>query len=82
LRAVELIEEKRKKVKENIIREYKDDNSVKVLRGKYGPYLSIKKKNFKIPKEINPEELTLKDCLKIAEDPKNVPKKRFSKKRK
>ncbi|MCK4288012.1 MAG: DNA topoisomerase I, partial [Bacteroidales bacterium] len=81
-RAVELIEEKRKKAKENIIREYKEDNSVKVLRGKYGPYLSIKKKNFKIPKEMNPEELTLEDCLKIAEDPKNTPKKRFSKKRK
>ncbi len=82
VRAVELIEEKRKKAKENIIREFKEDNSVKVLRGKYGPYLSIKKKNFKIPKEMNPEELTLEDCLKIAEDPKNVPKKRFSKKRK
>ncbi len=79
-RAVEIIEEKRKKEVENTIKEFEQD--VKVLKGRFGPYISIKKKNFKIPKDVNPEELTLEECLKIAEDPKNTPKKRYVRKKK
>lgn len=80
-RAIELIDEKRKKASDNVIREYDEDPKVKVLRGRYGPYIKIEKSNFKIPKEYDPETLTLEDCIKISEDPKNTPKKRFRKKK-
>jgi DNA topoisomerase-1 len=40
---------------------------VKVLNGRYGPYIQVGKRNVKIPKGTVPEELTLEDCLKLAE---------------
>jgi len=79
-RAIELIEAKREEEKNRIIREFEENKDVRVLRGRYGPYISIGKKNFKIPKGTDPESLTLEDCIKISEDPKNEPKKRRSKK--
>ena len=80
-RAIELIEEKRKKASENTIREFDEDPNVKVLKGRYGPYIKIGKKNFKIPKDKDPEKLSLQDCKKLAEDPKNTPRKRYRKKK-
>jgi len=81
-RAIEIIELKKQKVRESVIKEFKENKDVKVLIGRYGPYISIKKQNFKIPKGVNPEELTLEDCIKISEDPKNAPKKKFVRKKK
>lgn len=82
-RAVEIIELKRKKIRESIIREFDENADVKVLKGRYGPYIAIKKVNYKIPKDRVPEDLTLADCIEISEDPKNAPKKkRFTKRKK
>jgi len=80
-RCIELIEAKRKADKEKTISIF-DDGNVQVLNGRYGAFLKIGKQNFKIPKDLNAKELTLEDCIKISEDPKNMPKKRFSKKKK
>ena len=41
---------------------------MKVLRGRWGIYFAIGKVNYKIPKGVNPEALTLDDCLKIAKE--------------
>ena len=79
-RAIEIIEAKRKADKEKIIRTYDENKDVQVLKGRYGPYISIGKDNFKIPKGTDPETLTLDDCIKISEDPKNQPKKKFTRK--
>ncbi len=81
-RAIELIEAKRNKESQSTILEFDQEPELKVLNGRYGPYISYKKKNFKIPKETNPETLTLADCLKIVEDPANTPKKKFVRKKK
>ena len=52
-----------------------DGDSVNVLNGRYGPYISHKKKNYKIPKDQDPKSLTLEDCLKIiSEAPKKTNK--------
>ena len=75
-RAVEIIEAKRQEEKNRIISEYEENKDVKVLRGRYGPYISIGKKNFKIPKDKDPEKLSLEDCIEISKDPKNEPRKR------
>jgi DNA topoisomerase-1 len=78
-RAIEIIEQKRQADREKIIREYKENPDVKVLKGRYGPYIQIGKSNFKIPRGTEPESLSLEDCIMISEDPKNAPKKRFPK---
>jgi DNA topoisomerase-1 len=81
-RAIELIKEKQVIEKEKIIKTFPEDENVKVLNGRYGAYLVIKKQNFKIPKDIEPKSLTLEDCYKIAENPDNKPKKRYYRKKK
>ena len=49
--------------KSNVIKEF--ERGVKVMNGKYGPYLNFNKKNYKIPKNINPQEITYKECQSI-----------------
>lgn len=80
--AIQIIEEKRKTEKENIILEFKEDPKVRVLKGRYGPYIKMDKKNIKIPKGKDPENLSLEEIYKIAEDPANQPKKRYRGKKK
>jgi DNA topoisomerase-1 len=81
-RAKELIHEKHEKEKQMVIKVFPEDKEVRLLNGRYGPYLVIDKKNFKLPKGVDPASLTLEDCRKIAADPENTPKKRFTKKKK
>lgn len=67
-RAIELILEKRKQEAEKYIKTFPEDDSVMVLNGRYGPYIKAGKKNVKIPKDKTPEDLTLKECLELAEN--------------
>ncbi len=66
-RAIEIIEKKRNQEKENTIREFEEKPEVKILNGRYGPYISYQKKNYRIPKTKDPQSLTLQDCLDIVE---------------
>ena len=69
-RAIELIEAKREKDRKKTIKVFDDKNDTKILNGRWGPYISIGKENFRIPKDKKPEELTLVDCKKIVEESK------------
>ena len=80
-RAIEIIEEKRKKDVENTILTFAADPELKVLNGRFGPYIAYKKSNYKIPKGVEPSTLTYEQCLAIVEDPKNAPKKKMVKKK-
>jgi DNA topoisomerase I len=75
-RAVEIIELKRKLDKEKIIRKFPENENVLVLNGRFGPYISISKSNYKIPKGTDPVSLELEDCLKIAETQEKSGKKK------
>ncbi|WP_096895133.1 type I DNA topoisomerase [Candidatus Scalindua japonica] len=66
-RAIELIEAKRKADAEKHIKSFDENPDVQVLNGRYGPYIKMGKKNVKIPKDIEPKNLTLKECLDLAE---------------
>ena len=66
-RAIELIEEKRKADAERFIKIFDENPDVQVLNGRYGPYIKVGKQNVKIPKGKVPEELTLEECLELAE---------------
>ncbi|MDD4777418.1 MAG: type I DNA topoisomerase [Fermentimonas sp.] len=66
--AIELIEEKEKKDKEKTIKIFDEEPDLQVLNGRYGPYIKYQKSNYKIPKTVDPKELTLEDCKKIIEE--------------
>jgi DNA topoisomerase-1 len=66
-RAIEIIEEKRKKDREKTIKTFPEKPGLLVLNGRYGPYISYEKKNFRIPKSTDPKKLTVEDCEKIIE---------------
>jgi DNA topoisomerase-1 len=60
-RALQLIVEKKIADANKLIRDF-PDAGIQVLNGRYGPYVTDKKKNAKIPKDRVPSELTLEDC--------------------
>lgn len=64
-RAVELIETKREKDKNKLIKEFPEEPGLKILNGRYGPYISYKKKNTTIPKKTDPVMLTLEQCHEL-----------------
>ena len=66
-RAIELIGEKRQKDVENTILTFEQDPDMHVLNGRFGPYISYKKKNYRIPKDTDPRSLTYEDCLRLVE---------------
>ena len=66
--AILVIEEKRKKDKEKIIQTFEEEPGLIVQHGRYGPYISFEKRNYKIPKTVKPEELTLEDVRKIINE--------------
>ena len=66
-RCQEIILAKRKADAEKLIKEFMGNDEVKVLNGRWGPYIAAGKKNVKIPKDKDPKSLTLDECLALAE---------------
>jgi DNA topoisomerase-1 len=79
--AIDLIEAKRKKDAEKLIKAFPEDETVKVLNGRWGPYIEFGKLNVKIPKDItDPLTLTYEQCKALADAmPKDAKKGRFGK---
>jgi DNA topoisomerase-1 len=66
-RAIEIIIEKRAQQENRNIKQFDEEPGLLVLNGRYGPYISFNKKNYRIPRSRKPEELTLEECRKIIE---------------
>ena len=49
----------------NVLVDFKENENVKVLNGRYGAYITDGTNNFKIPKGRVPENLTYEDCMEI-----------------
>ena len=84
--AEQLILEKRQKEAERHIKTFEEEPELEILNGRYGPYITYKGSNYKIPKDIVPQDLTLKNCLDLIklQDEKganSAPKKKFTKKK-
>lgn len=77
-RAIELINNKRQADKERIIKEFSEDKTIQVLKGRYGAYISQGKKNYRIPKGKDPASLSFEDCQEIiaASDTRQTGKKK------
>jgi len=83
--AIELILEKRKKDAEKLIKAFDEDPTVKILNGRWGPYIEFGKQNVKIPKDKQPLDLTFEECKALAAADEKAPKKgakKFAKKKK
>jgi DNA topoisomerase I len=60
-RALEVIRLKKEADANRIIQDFAAEG-IQVLNGRYGPYITDKKKNARIPKEREPKSLTLEEC--------------------
>ena len=65
-----------------MISDFEGDPLVQVLNGRYGPFIQVtppkgKKINVKIPKDLEPKELTREKCLDLMQ---NQPKSKYKKK--
>jgi DNA topoisomerase I len=63
-RALEVIKAKQEADANRIIQDFGVDN-IQVLNGRYGPYITDKARNAKIPKDRDPKTLTLDECREL-----------------
>ena len=82
--AIALIDGKREKDEQRFIKKFEEDPEMEILKGRFGPYISYQKANYRIPKTItDPASLTLEDCKKIIAEAGEKPatKKRVARKK-
>ena len=63
-RALEVIELKKIEDANRLIQDFEDDG-IQVLNGRYGPYITDKAKNARVPKDRDPKTLTLEECKEL-----------------
>ena len=86
-RSIELIKAKIQEDKDRLISNFDGKPLVQVLNGRYGPFIQVSiqegkktnKVNVKIPKDLEPKELTREKCLELME---NQPKSQYKRKNK
>jgi DNA topoisomerase-1 len=71
-RALECIRAKREADANRIIRDF-GVQSIQVLNGRYGPYISNGEKNARIPKDRDPRTLSFEECCALLEAAPNRP---------
>lgn len=79
-RAIVLIEEKREKDRLKHIKSFEEDVELQILNGRWGPYISYQKENYRLAKDIDPKSLSYEDCLKIIKEGPQKKKKTATKK--
>lgn len=67
--AIALIQEKRTKDEQRHIKKFDEEPELEILNGRFGPYITYKGKNYKIPKSgYTPAEMTLEECLALVKE--------------
>ena len=59
-----MIEEKKIADANRLIQDFEADG-IQVLNGRYGPYVTNKEKNARVPKDREPKSLTLEECIEL-----------------
>jgi len=72
-RAVELLKEKKgagrgSNAIQDLGKHPETDQPIKVMDGRYGPYLKYGKKNVSLPKEMEPEKVTMADAVRVIDE--------------
>ncbi len=61
---MELIDLKKIEDANRIILDF-EEQGIQVLNGRYGPYITDKTKNARVPKDREPKSLTLEECIEL-----------------
>ncbi|MDX9747629.1 MAG: type I DNA topoisomerase [Paludibacter sp.] len=82
--AIEIIIARREAERNKVISVLGENGEYQVLNGRFGPYFTFEKNNYKIPKGTDPATLTTEDCAAlVAKQPAaGAKKKGFSRKKK
>jgi len=79
--ALEKIAEHKQMLRERVIRKF-DEEGIEILKGRYGPFVTDGSRNASVPKDREPESLTLEECRKLlAEAPPKGRRGKFGKKK-
>jgi DNA topoisomerase I len=70
-RAVELIHEKNESDKKKVLKNF---GEIMLLNGRYGPYITKDKQNYRLPKGTDAEKLTREECVRIIENSEKTKK--------
>ena len=68
--AIKVIEERRKAEADRFIKSFDEEPELEVVRGRFGPYLTYKEQNYRLPKAMQEraDELTLQECMGVIKD--------------
>jgi DNA topoisomerase-1 len=64
--ALELVAAKKQADLDRILRTF-EDTDVQILKGRWGPFITDGKKNARMPKDREPESMTIEECLAALE---------------
>lgn len=74
--AEELIVAKRDAESKKTVKTFDEEPELAILNGRYGVYISYRKNNYKMPKNVtDPAALTLDECMEIINSQETKPKK-------
>ncbi len=68
-RVQEIMAEQKEKKQKALIADFKAEG-IQVKTGRFGPYVTDGKVNAKVPKDVEPEKLTVEDCKELLEKKK------------
>ena len=63
--AIELLKEKQAAEAKRHLKKFDEEPELEIMNGRFGPYIAYKGNNYKIPKDIVPEDLSLASCLEL-----------------
>ncbi len=66
--AIIIIQEKRKKDAERILKTFPEDPTLQILNGRWGPFLKAGKKNIKLPEDTDYHTLDVHACQQLAKE--------------
>lgn len=66
--SIEIIKAKIEAEAKKHIKSFTEEPDLNILNGRFGPYISYKGNNYKIPKKMVPEDLDIAACMKIIEE--------------
>ena len=74
--AIKLIILKRRAEMERSLRKFEEEPELEVLNGRYGPYITYKGNNYRLPKALaaRAKELTLEECMAVVKEQDEKPK--------
>lgn len=65
--AIGVIMQKREAEAKKVIKTFDGQPGLQVLNGRYGPYIAYEGKNYRIPENVEPADLSVDACFKIME---------------